>query len=238
MRNSERGTRNKQIHDMFASIAPRYDLLNSVLSFNLHRYWRRFAAAKCELRPGDSALDVGAGTGDLAIELARAVGGDGRVVGLDFCSPMLDLASLKIDRQGITNVTFIEGDAEALPLPSDSFQATVTGFTIRNVSNIDTALAEMMRVVVPGGRVVILELATPRGGLFRLAHGIYSHRILPIIGGMVNRKRGPYDYLPASVASFLSREELKSLMVKVGLTDVKVYDLTGGAVAVHTGTKR
>lgn len=238
MQNAEDGTRNGQIRDMFASIAPRYDLLNSILSFNLHRYWRRFAVAECELRSGDSALDVGTGTGDLSIELARAVGDSGRVIGLDFCRPMLDLAALKLDRRGIMNVALMEGNAEALPMPSDSFQAAVTGFTIRNVGNIKAALAEMSRVVVPGGRVVILELATPRGALFRIVHGIYSHRILPLVGGTVNRRRGPYDYLPESVASFLTREELKSLMVKVGLTDVKVHDLTGGAVAVHTGNKR
>jgi len=238
MRNSKRGTRDKQIRDMFASIAPRYDLLNSVLSFNLHRYWRRFAVAKCELSPGDSALDVGTGTGDLAIELARTVGERGCVVGLDFCGPMLDLAARKISRIGITNTTLLEGNAEKLPLHSDSYQAAVAGFAIRNVESIEAALAEMTRIVVPGGRVVILELATPRGSLFRIAHGLYSNHLLPLIGWAVNRKRGPYDYLPASVASFLSREELKSLMVKVGLTDVRVYDLTGGAVAVHAGTKR
>ena len=222
---------------MFASIARRYDLLNSLLSFNQHRYWRRFAVAKCGLWPGDAALDVGAGTGDLAIELSRAVDRNGRVVGVDFCRPMLDVGAEKLNRKGIENVRLLEGNAERLPVPSDSFRAAATAFTLRNVVSIETALAEMTRTVAPGGRVVVLELARPRGAVFSRIFDLYFHRILPLIGGAVNRRRGPYDYLPASVASFVSREELKAAMENVGLADVKVYDLTGGIVTVHVGTK-
>ncbi len=233
------------VRDMFASIAPRYDLLNSLLSFNMHRYWRRFAVRACELRPGDSAIDVGVGTGDLAIELARAVAAaGGRVVGVDFCRPMLDIAAEKLARRGIGCVRLLEGNAEALPVPSDSFQAATTGFTLRNVSNIESALAEMARVVAPGGRVVVLELARPQGPVFRRIYDAYFHRVLPRIGGVVSgasssrdRGGGPYDYLPASVASFASREELKAAMEKVGLSDVRVHDLTAGIVTVHTGIK-
>ncbi len=282
----------KYVREMFASIAPRYDLLNSLLSFNRHRYWRRFAVEKCELRPGDSALDVGVGTGDLAIELARAVssptmlgreldslpgnrpgGGSptpsptswgkstsgtlcGRVVGVDFCHPMLDLAAQKLNRRGIANVILLEGNAEALPVPSNSFRAATTGFTLRNVGNIEIALAEMTRAVEPGGRVVVLELAEPTGPVFRRIYHTYFRRLLPLIGGVISGGRGsvratapgsdgaspsqnggPYDYLPASVASFASREELKAVMEKVGLADVKVYDLTAGIVAIHVGIK-
>ncbi len=227
----------QHIRNMFASIASRYDLLNSLLSFNRHRYWRRFAIRMCDLRPGDAALDVGVGTGDLAIELVRAVGADGWVVGVDFCRPMLEIAEGKLNRLGIVNVELIEGNAEYLPVPSNAFKAAATAFTLRNVSGIETALAEMTRAVMPGGRVVVLELARPQGPVFRRIYDAYFHRLLPLIGGVVNRKRGPYDYLPASVASFVSREELRAAMEKVGLSDVQVYDLTAGIVTVHVGTK-
>lgn len=256
MRNGERGVRNDRgsdavppvpstggrkeqyVRDMFASIARRYDLLNSLLSFNRHRYWRRFAVGMCDLRPGDAALDVGTGTGDLAIELCRAVGANGRVIGVDFCRPMLDVGAEKISRGGLGSIRLIEGNAERLPVPSDAFQAAATAFTLRNVANIEGALAEMTRAAAPGGRVVVLELARPRGAVFSRVFDLYLHRVLPLIGGAVNRRRGPYDYLPASVASFVSREELKEAMEKVGLADVRIYNLTAGIATVHVGTKR
>jgi demethylmenaquinone methyltransferase/2-methoxy-6-polyprenyl-1,4-benzoquinol methylase len=191
---------------------------------------------------------------------------------------MLEIAAEKLRRRGIGNIELIEGNAEALPVPSNSFQAATIGFTLRNVGNIENALAEMTRAVEPGGRVVILELAEPTGPVFRAIYHAYFHRLLPLIGGVVSGMRGagsrepplpivgegvglppphhlpggesnslpndrkggtarPYDYLPASVASFVSREELKAAMENVGLADVRVYDLTAGIVAVHVGIK-
>ena len=226
------------IERLFASIAPRYDLLNSILSFNCHKGWRKFAVSRCGLWPGDRALDVCAGTLDFAIELARVVGRNGEITAVDFCRPMLEVGRKKLAERGIENVTAIEGNAESLPLPPESFQAAIIGFALRNVSSVEKALSEMARVVSPGGRVVCLELAVPRGRLFRPIYGLYFNRILPFIGGALNGKREPYEYLPASVADFCSREELAGIMEKIGRTDIAIYDLTGGAATVHVGTKR
>ena len=231
-------SKEQYIERLFASIAPRYDLLNSVLSLNLHKEWRKYAVNQCNLWPGDKALDVCAGTLDFAIELSRAVGASGSVTAVDFCRPMLEVGEKKLLKKGINNVSPIEGNAECLPLPSESFQAATIGFALRNVSSVEKTVSEMARAVCKGGRVVCLELALPQRGLFRSVYGLYLNRILPFIGGAVNGKREPYQYLPASVASFCSREELAGIMEKVGLAEIAIYDLTGGAATVHVGTKK
>jgi len=226
------------IERLFASIAPRYDLLNSILSFNCHKSWRRYAVGKCGLSLGDTAIDVCAGTLDFAIELSKAVGPGGSVVGVDFCRPMLDLGMEKLKKRGIQNVQAVEGNAEHLPVESDTYQAATIGFALRNVESVEKTLAEMTRVVKPGGRVVSLELARPVAPVFKQIYNLYFNRMLPLIGGAVHGDQSPYRYLPESVARFCSREELARLMEKVGLCDVEVHDLTGGVVAVHIGTKK
>lgn len=192
---------------------------------------------QCGLRIGGKALDVAAGTLDLALAMSDAVGSSGEVVAVDFCRPMLDIGAKKLARSGKTNVTLVEANAQHMPLPSNAFDAAGIAFGLRNMADVEAVLAEMARVVRPGGRVVCLELAKPRGPIFRQLYNLYFHSMLPLIGGMVNRRRGPYDYLPASVQSFCSREELAALMAKVGLTDIQVHDLTCGVAAVHVGTK-
>ena len=231
-------SKEKYIEELFASIAPRYDLLNTILSFNCHRRWRAFAVRQCGLSPGDAALDVCAGTLDIAIELSRAVGTSGGVVGVDFCRPMLEVGRAKLKKRRIGNVFLVEGNAEHLPLPSNLFGAATIGFALRNVASVENTLAEMARVAKPGGRVVSLELAKPEAPVFRHLYGLYFNHILPLIGGVVNGGRGPYEYLPESVRRFHSREELSRIMQNVGLGDVRVYNLAGGAVAVHVGTKK
>ena len=231
-------TKEDYIRGMFASIAPRYDLLNSILSFNRHKYWRSFAVRQCNLSPGDRALDIGAGTLDFAIELSRAVGPSGQVVAVDFCRPMFEIGMRKLGKRGIRNVSAVEGNAEHLPVPSTSFRAATIGFVLRNVESVQRTIAEMARAVEPGGKVVCLELARPRSKLFGRVYDLYFYRVLPLIGGIVNRRRGPYDYLPASLKRFCSREELSGIMEKEGLADIRVYDLTGGVAAVHVGTKK
>ena len=235
---SQDESKEKYVEQLFASIAPRYDLLNSILSFNCHKRWRAFAVRQCSLSPGDVALDVCAGTLDLAIVLSRAVGPTGRVVGVDFCRPMLEVGWRKIEKRRIGNVFLVEGNAERLPAPSGSFRAATIGFALRNVASVESTLAEMARVVKPGGRVVSLELAKPAAPVFRHLYSLYFDHILPFIGGVVNGGRGPYKYLPESLKRFCSREELSRTMQKVGLGDVRVYNLSGGAVAVHVGTKK
>lgn len=233
-----RSSKEEYIEELFASIAPRYDLLNSLLSFNRHKYWRSFAVRQCRLAPGDKALDVAAGTLDFSIELSKVVSPSGEVMAVDFCRPMLEIGRRKVENLGVGNITLIEGNAEHLPVPSNSFRAATIGFAMRNVDSVERTLAEMTRAVEPGGRVVCLELAKPQGPLFKRVYNLYFYRMLPLVGGLVNRSKEPYAYLPASLKTFHSREELSRVMTKVGLADIEVHDLTGGIVAVHVGTKK
>ncbi|MCL6519115.1 MAG: bifunctional demethylmenaquinone methyltransferase/2-methoxy-6-polyprenyl-1,4-benzoquinol methylase UbiE [Armatimonadetes bacterium] len=230
-------SREEYIECLFASIAKRYDIANTILSLNLHKSWRKFTLRQTKLANGDTAVDICTGTGDLAIEIARAVG-TGKVIAVDFCRPMLDLCVRKLDRLGIKNISLIQGNAENLPLPSNVYKAATIGFGIRNVSNVERAFSEMARVVAPGGSVVCLEFSRPKGKLFARMYNFYSHRILPLIGGLLSGSREAYEYLNLSIDSFLSREELSDIMKKVGLQDIEVFDLTGGIVAVHVGVKK
>jgi demethylmenaquinone methyltransferase/2-methoxy-6-polyprenyl-1,4-benzoquinol methylase len=223
------------VQTMFDAIAPRYDLLNSVLSLRLHHGWRRAATREAALSPGNAALDVCTGTGDFAFELARRVGSKGLVVGSDFSLPMLRLGEQKGRDKG--NVRFTLADTQALPFPDHTFDAVTVGFGIRNVADIQKGIAEMSRVARPGGRVVLLEFNQPRQPLFAALYRWYSFTVLPLLGGMVSGRRSAYEYLPSSVAAFHSREAIKGMMEQAGLTDVRITDLTFGTVVVHRGIK-
>jgi demethylmenaquinone methyltransferase/2-methoxy-6-polyprenyl-1,4-benzoquinol methylase len=235
----------EQKHDyvrtMFDEIAPRYDLLNSVLSARLHHGWRRAAVRQAALAPGNLALDVCTGTGDLALEIARRVGASGAVVGADFSLPMLRLGAQKsaqrTTRSGAHSVRWALADTQALPFPANTFDAVTVGFGIRNVADIRQGIAEMARVVRPGGRVVILEFSQPRNALFAALYAWYSFRLLPLLGGMISGRRSAYEYLPSSVAAFHSREALADMLHAAGLDDVHYTDLTFGTVVIHRGTK-
>ncbi|GAB4454872.1 MAG: bifunctional demethylmenaquinone methyltransferase/2-methoxy-6-polyprenyl-1,4-benzoquinol methylase UbiE [Armatimonadaceae bacterium] len=231
----------EQKHDyvraLFDGIAPRYDLLNSLLSARLHHGWRRFAAKLASLKPGDSALDVCTGTGDLAFELANHVGQSGSVVGTDFSAQMLVFGEKKRTERQLSQVRLIEADTQTLPFADNSFDAATVAFGIRNVADRARGFAEMTRVVRSGGRVVVLEFNQPRHPLLAPLYRWYSFRVLPWVGGLVSGRRMAYAYLPASVAAFPSREELAGEMQAAGLTDVRFYDLTGGIVVAHIGIK-
>jgi demethylmenaquinone methyltransferase/2-methoxy-6-polyprenyl-1,4-benzoquinol methylase len=224
----------KYVHRMFASIAPRYDLLNTLLSLNRDRYWRKFAVERSGLLPGGSAIDVATGTGKLAIELAKVVGPDGKVVGVDFCREMLDIAEEKC--RGLC-IEVAEGNAQELPYPDNEFDLATIGFALRNVESIEKTLEEMTRVVKSGGRIISLEFTQPDNVLFRGLYYLYFFRFLPVVGRMVSRDKEAYSYLPASVAGFLSKKELGDVMEGIGLKDIEIYSLTGGIVAVHIGVK-
>lgn len=225
------------VRDMFARIAPRYDLLNSLLSLRIHHWWRAVAARVAALQPGDKALDVCTGTADLAIRLARAVGPQGTVVGLDFCEPMLRLGLQKVQRSlRHHRVQLILGDALHLPFADDTFHAVTVAFGIRNVVDISRAFAEMWRVLQPGGRVVCLEFSHPRVQPFRALYQFYFHHILPRIGGALSHLDA-YTYLPTSVRYFPEREQLAEVMRRVGFVEVNWQELSLGIVCIHTGVK-
>ncbi len=221
-----------EVRDMFDRIAPRYDRLNRAMTAGLDGRWRQAAAAAADLAAGGRALDCCTGTGDLALALADRVTPSGEVVGLDFAEEMLVRAREKAAARG-AQVEFVAGDALALPFADDRFDAATVAFGIRNVSDLDAGLREMARVVRPGGRVVILEITTPRR--LRAFYEIWFDRIVPRLGRLLGRDAAAYSYLPASVRRFPEPPELAARMAAAGLTDVRWRPLAGGIVALHHG---
>ncbi|MCL6451708.1 MAG: bifunctional demethylmenaquinone methyltransferase/2-methoxy-6-polyprenyl-1,4-benzoquinol methylase UbiE [Acetobacteraceae bacterium] len=226
------------VRDMFSSIAHRYDLLNTILTLGRDGAWRRFAVAQTGLGPGGRGLDVCCGTGRLAFEQARVVGREGSVVGVDFCDRMLEVAKRNLKKtpfEGI--VRLIKADALDLPFPPDTFDCATMGFGLRNVADIRRALAEMRRVVRPGGTVVTLDLATPRRPGFREVYRLYLRRLVPLIGRLGVGLPGPYRYLSQSLETFPGQEALRGLFAEAGLVGARCIGLAGGVVAVHVGRK-
>jgi demethylmenaquinone methyltransferase / 2-methoxy-6-polyprenyl-1,4-benzoquinol methylase len=220
---------------MFDRIAGRYDLMNTVMSAGMHHRWRERAADLARVGPGGSALDVCCGTGDLALELARRTGPEGRVVGLDFSAPMLDLAREKSRADG-DRVAWVQGNALELPFEEGEFDAATVGFGARNVVDLERGVGEMVRVVRPGGRVVILEITSPRRPPLKWFYAVWFDRIVPLLGTLAG-DRDAYTYLPSSVRRFPPAEELAALMHEAGLRDVRYLILAGGIIAIHTGTR-
>lgn len=225
------------VEGLFSSIASKYDLLNSVMSLCMHKAWRRFAVGKCGIRPGCDALDVCCGTGDFAFELAKVVGETGSVSGVDFSLQMLELARQKARRNGYGWVNFLAANACSLPFEDNSFDCVTVGFGLRNVADLGKAVSEMVRVVRPGGKVVCLEISKVRNSLLVLPWKLYFYTLTPYTAGLFRSKKEAYEYLPRSVKSFISREELAAEFRKWGLCDVEYHDLTFGAVCVHVGSK-
>jgi demethylmenaquinone methyltransferase / 2-methoxy-6-polyprenyl-1,4-benzoquinol methylase len=223
-----------QVRSMFDRIAGRYDTMNSVMSAGLHHRWRARAADLTRLQPGQSALDVCCGTGDLALELKRRVGPQGDVVGLDFSEPMLELAREKSRRLG-SEVDYRHGNALELPFEDGSFDAATVGFGVRNLVDLRGGVAEMTRVVRPGGRVVILEITTPSRPPLSWFYSIWFDRLVPLMGSL-SGERDAYSYLPDSVRRFPPAPALAKLMHDVGLRQIGYLILAGGIVAVHGGT--
>jgi demethylmenaquinone methyltransferase/2-methoxy-6-polyprenyl-1,4-benzoquinol methylase len=220
------------VHRAFTAIADRYDLLNTLLSFNQDRHWRRSTTSTLELKGSEILLDVATGTGQLAQELERGVGAGGRVVGIDFCEPMLRKAQRQTD-----TIHLLLATSEGLPFPDNSFDGATIGFALRNVPDIEKTLRETTRVIKTGGRVACLEFSRPRHPIMQSLHRFYLLRVLPTIGWLVSGDREAYIYLPRSIMEFPSAEELKAIMEKAGLERVRFRFLTSGVVAVHVGTK-
>lgn len=221
---------------MFGRIAPRYDLLNHLLSLGLDYRWRAIAGRLTLLRPGDRALDVACGTGDLAFVLARRAGRGGRIAGLDIAREMLLIGGRKAARRPGAAVDFHAGDALNLPYRDAAFRAATMAFGGRNVPDLGGALREMGRVVAPGGRVVFLELNRPTAPGFRRLFDWYFHTLSPLVGGLISGDRAAYEYLPRSVDSFESIDEISRLMAAAGLAGVTVRKLMFGVAVIHAGT--
>jgi demethylmenaquinone methyltransferase/2-methoxy-6-polyprenyl-1,4-benzoquinol methylase len=231
-KNSAEKAHARRVQEMFARISPRYDLLNHLLSGNIDKRWRRKVVER--LRPLLSAdsliLDVACGTGDLSIALFENL--EARVIGLDFCRPMLELAARKEPR-----LPFIEGDALSLPFAEGSFGAATIAFGLRNLSSVDQGLVELRRVLRPGGWLAILEFSKPVVPGFRSLVSAYCNRWLPRIGGLISGSRSAYEYLPDSVSRFPDQKTLAAKMSGAGFVNVTFENLTGGLAALHTGQR-
>jgi demethylmenaquinone methyltransferase/2-methoxy-6-polyprenyl-1,4-benzoquinol methylase len=225
------------VRQIFSEIAPRYDLLNHVLSLNIDRSWRRKAIAGLGVSrdPGGRYLDLCAGTLDISASLAALPGFHGSVVGADFAEPMLRAGQSKI---GDAKISPIAADALELPLASESMAGAIVAFGIRNVSDLDAALAEVHRVLAPTGRFVILEFSMPRAPVAGAAYRFYSNNVLPAIGSLISGHRTAYRYLPRSVANFPVEEELARRMTDAGFVGVQWRSLTFGVAAIHVGEKQ
>jgi demethylmenaquinone methyltransferase / 2-methoxy-6-polyprenyl-1,4-benzoquinol methylase len=222
------------VRGMFGRVAPRYDLANHLLSFNIDRHWRSHTVKRAReilARPDARVLDICCGTGDLVLALAKS----GRpVLGSDFCHPMLVSAHEKIAKRRAPAIVF-ESDAMQLPVRDASLDLLTVAFGFRNLANYETGLAEMRRVLRPGGMAAILEFSTPPNAAFAALYNFYSRRILPIIGGALSGSRDAYTYLPESVRKFPVATELSEMMRRAGFASVEFEYLTGGIVALHLG---
>jgi demethylmenaquinone methyltransferase/2-methoxy-6-polyprenyl-1,4-benzoquinol methylase len=225
-----------QVNRMFDRIASRYDLLNSVMSAGLHHRWRERAADRAELGPGDSALDVCCGTGDMTLELASRVGPGGSVIGCDFSEPMLDLAREKAAARGAGGIRFEWADALQLPYDAARFDAAAVGFGVRNFSDRDRGLREMTRVLRPGGRLVVLEFTEPTRPPFSTFYSIWFDRIVPVLGRLTTDPAA-YSYLAESVHGFPDPPGLAAKLAAAGLGRIRYTILAGGIVTIHSGIR-
>jgi demethylmenaquinone methyltransferase/2-methoxy-6-polyprenyl-1,4-benzoquinol methylase len=221
-----------QVQAMFDRIAGVYDRMNSLMTAGMHHAWRERAVELAGVGPGDRALDVATGTGDLALALKRRVGAGGEVVGLDFSERMLELA-----RRKAPDVRFEVGNALELPYPDAHFDAVTVGFGARNFSDLARGLGEMVRVTRPGGRVVVLEITSPRRPPLSWFFRLWFDRAVPALGRLAGDSEA-YSYLPSSVRRFPPADELAAELAQLGLVDVRWLVTAGGIIALHMGVKR
>ncbi len=225
----------EKVRTMFADIADDYDRINGILSFGVHNAWRKKTVLESGAKPGDRVLDCATGTGDLALEFKKTVGHEGYVLGTDFCKEMIEHAPGKADKQQMV-VDFEVADAMDLPYEDNSFTIASIAFGIRNVDDPLVCLKEMVRVVKPGGRVVVLEFGQPKG-VVRLPFQFYSKHVMPTIGGLISGNRDAYTYLPETSAKFPAGDKFLELMDEAGVfSERRAESLTGGIAYVYIGT--
>jgi demethylmenaquinone methyltransferase/2-methoxy-6-polyprenyl-1,4-benzoquinol methylase len=225
-----------KVNDLFATIARRYDLLNDLQSFGLHRLWKKRVVALAAVKPGDRALDLCCGTGDIAFVLA---GQGAEVTGLDFSEKMLEVAQSrqKTGSSKIHNVKFMQGDAQHLPFPDNSFDAVAVGYGLRNLSSWEAGVQEMMRVTKPGGRIISLDFGKPANGLWRTMYFTHLKCSVPIVGLLFAGRADAYAYIFESLKHYPAQWGVAEKMKELKLTDVRIINFVGGAMAINYGRK-
>lgn len=230
------GEKAKLVAGVFDSVASRYDLMNDLMSFGVHRVWKQITIETSGVRPGQSVLDLAGGTGDLAAAFARRVGAQGQVVLSDINASMMSVGRDKLVDRGVSNVIrYVQADAEQLPFADQSFDCVTMAFGLRNVTRKENALASIFRVLKPGGRLLVLEFSKPLHPLLASAYDRYSFGLLPKTGEMVTGDSDSYRYLAESIRRHPDQQTLKSMIEEAGFSEVTYLNLTGGIVALHCG---
>lgn len=226
------------VADVFHSVAEKYDLMNDLMSFGIHRLWKRFTIDCAGVRPGQKILDLAGGTGDLTAKFSRLVGDSGEVVLADINDSMLKVGREKLRNKGlVNNIRYVQANAEALPFPDNYFDLITIGFGLRNVTHKKQALASMYRALKPGGRLLVLEFSKPTNVVMSKLYDFYSFKVLPKMGQLVAKDSDSYQYLAESIRMHPDQETLKGMMETVGFEQVTYHNLTQGVVALHRGFK-
>ncbi|WP_395167452.1 bifunctional demethylmenaquinone methyltransferase/2-methoxy-6-polyprenyl-1,4-benzoquinol methylase UbiE [Francisella salimarina] len=228
----------KKVAGVFHSVAAKYDLMNDLMSFGIHRIWKKQTIAKTGIRKGDRVLDLAGGTGDLAYKFCQMVGSQGKVVLSDINSSMLEVGKEKLTNKGcVGNIEYVQANAESLPFPDNYFDCITISFGLRNVTDKAKALASMCRVLKPGGRLLVLEFSKPIVPMLSKVYDEYSFKALPFLGKIITQDAESYKYLAESIRKHPDQETLKQMMYDAGFDNVEYHNMTGGIVALHIGYK-
>ncbi len=228
----------KLVAEVFHSVAGKYDIMNDLMSFGVHRLWKRYTIEMSGVRKGNKVLDIAGGTGDLTYAFSKRVGSEGKVVLADINESMLKVGRDRLADRGVAgNLEVVQANAEHLPFDTNEFDVVTIAFGLRNVTHKDQALKEMLRVLKPGGRLLVLEFSKPRSELLSKAYDLYSFKALPFMGNLVTNDADSYRYLAESIRKHPDQETLRDMMVDAGFARATFHNLTGGIVALHRGVK-
>ena len=233
-----KGEKSSRVADVFHSVAAKYDLMNDLMSAGVHRIWKQLTIESSGVRAGNTVLDIAGGTGDLSAKFSQIVGSEGQVILADINESMLKVGRDKLaDRGCVGNISYVQADAQFLPLPDNSVDCISIAFGLRNVTDKDVALGSMYRVLKPGGRLLVLEFSKPAIPALSKAYDLYSFNILPKLGELVANDSESYKYLAESIRMHPDQETLKAMMETVGFEQTTYTNMTGGIVALHKGLK-
>jgi demethylmenaquinone methyltransferase/2-methoxy-6-polyprenyl-1,4-benzoquinol methylase len=228
----------ERVAEVFHSVAAKYDLMNDLMSGGVHRLWKRFTIEASAVRAGHKILDIAGGTGDLSYQFSRRVGKDGLVVLADINQSMLNVGRDRLIDRGVAgNIQFAQADAQYLPFPDNTFDCITIAFGLRNVTDKDLALRSMLRVLKPGGRLLVLEFSKPQNSLLEKVYDTYSFKLLPLMGKLITNDADSYRYLAESIRMHPDQATLKNMMSDAGFVNTEFHNMTGGIVALHKGIK-